>query len=72
MVGPAARRGLASGVMPMQQASDPRAQSRVPGDVVFVGVVGMVTNARDVDQAEGAHGHFSVAARACALKTERR
>lgn len=54
---------MASSVMPMQQAPDPRAKSRMPGDVVFVGVVGMVTNARDVDQTKGAHGRFSVDAR---------
>ncbi|CAG9211993.1 conserved hypothetical protein [Paraburkholderia sabiae] len=54
---------MASSVMPMQQPPDPRAKSRMPGDVVFVGVVGMVTNARDVDQTKGAHGRFSVDAR---------
>ncbi|MBN3756988.1 hypothetical protein G3N95_28890 [Paraburkholderia sp. Tr-20389] len=47
----------------MKQAPDPRAQPRMPGGVVFAGAVRMVTNARDVDQAKGAHGRLSVDAR---------
>jgi hypothetical protein len=46
-------------VIPAKQAAHPRGESRMPGDIVFVRMVGVVTNARDIDQAEGAHRRIS-------------
>ena len=49
--------------MAMKQTPDPCRQAGMPGDVVFVGMIAMVTDARDVDQAEGAHVRLSGGAR---------
>jgi hypothetical protein len=49
--------------MPVKQATNPRGEARMPRGVVFVGMIAMVTDARDVDQAEGAHVRVSVGAR---------
>jgi len=49
--------------MPVKQATDPRSEARMPGGVVFVGMIAVVTDACDVDQAEGTHVRISVGAR---------
>ncbi|SIT36087.1 hypothetical protein BN2476_80055 [Paraburkholderia piptadeniae] len=58
--------------MAMHQSPDPSGKTLVPGDVVLMRVACVVTNARDVDQAKGAHGRLSVDARVSALERERR
>jgi len=49
--------------MPVKQATDPHGEARMPGGIVFAGMIAVVTDARDVDQAEGAHVRISVGAR---------